>query len=85
MLETKPFKNMTEITFKLPTEYYAQFLEYVQKSTFPFEIAKVEEKEDNEPTKSEILAGIKEALKEVKLIQKGKKEAVLLKDFLKEF
>lgn len=76
---------MKQLTINLPNEYYAQFLEYVQKSTFPFEIAKVEEKADNEPTKAEILAGIKDALKEVKLIQAGKKEAVSLKDFLKEF
>jgi hypothetical protein len=34
---------MTQVTINLPNEHYAQFLELVQKATFPFEIAKVED------------------------------------------
>ena len=40
--------------------------------------------EEPEPTKAEILAGIKEALEEVKLIKSGKLEAKSLKDLLNE-
>ena len=40
--------------------------------------------EEPEPTKTEILNGIKEALEEVKLIKAGKKKAKSLKDLLDE-
>lgn len=40
--------------------------------------------EEPEPTKAEILAGIKEALKEVKLIKAGKIKAKSLKELLNE-
>ena len=40
--------------------------------------------EEPEPTKAEVLAGIKEALEEVKLIKAGKIKAQSLKDFLNE-
>jgi hypothetical protein len=40
--------------------------------------------EDPEPTKTEILAGIKEAIEEVKLIKAGKIKAKSLKDLLNE-
>ncbi len=40
--------------------------------------------EEPEPTKAEILAGIKEAVEEVKLIKAGKLKAKSLKDLLNE-
>lgn len=40
--------------------------------------------EELEPTKTEILAGIKEAVEEVKLIKAGKIKAKSLKDLLHE-
>lgn len=40
--------------------------------------------EELEPTKAEILAGIKEAVEEVKLIKAGKIKAKYLKDLLHE-
>ena len=40
--------------------------------------------EEPEPTKAEILAGIKEAIEEVKLIKAGKAKAKSLKDLLNE-
>lgn len=40
--------------------------------------------EELEPTKAEILAGIKEAVEEVKLIKAGKIKAKSLKDLLHE-
>jgi hypothetical protein len=40
--------------------------------------------EDPEPTKAEILAGIKEAVEEVKLIKVGKIKAKSLKELLDE-
>lgn len=39
---------------------------------------------DEEPTKEQILNGIRKAIEEVKAIKAGKKKAILLKDFLKE-
>jgi PHD/YefM family antitoxin component YafN of YafNO toxin-antitoxin module len=40
--------------------------------------------EEREPTKAEILAGIKEAVEEVKLIRAGKLKASSLQDLLDE-
>lgn len=40
--------------------------------------------EEPEPTKAEILAGLKEAVEEVKLIKAGKKKAKSLKELLNE-
>jgi hypothetical protein len=40
--------------------------------------------EEPEPTKEEILTGIKEAIEEVKLIKAGKIKAKSLKEFLNE-
>lgn len=40
--------------------------------------------EEPSPTKAEVLAGIKEAIEEVKLIKAGKKEAKSLKELLDE-
>ena len=39
---------------------------------------------DTEPTKSQILNGLKEAVDELNEIKAGKKKAILLKDFLNE-
>ncbi len=40
--------------------------------------------EEPEPTKAEVLAGIKEAIEEVKLIKEGKIKAKSLKELLNE-
>ena len=39
---------------------------------------------DKQPTKEQILDGLRDAVEEVKAIKAGKKKPVLLKDFLKE-
>ena len=39
---------------------------------------------EHEPTKLEILHGLREAVEEINLINSGKKKAVPLKDFLNE-
>lgn len=44
----------------------------------------LDEEEYREPTKQEILDGIKQAVKEVNLIKQGKLKATPLKDFLDE-
>lgn len=46
--------------------------------------AGLEEEEYTELTKQEVLDGIKQAVKEVNLIKKGKLKATPLKDFLNE-
>jgi len=43
-----------------------------------------EDEDYKEPTKSEILEGIRQGLREVKLIEEGKLKATPLKDFLNE-
>ena len=48
-----------------------------------FDFVKIET-EDNEPSKEEILAGIKQGLEEVKLIEQGKLKSTSLKQFLNE-
>ena len=48
-----------------------------------FDFVKIET-EDIEPSKEEILAGIKQGLEEVKLIEQGKLKSTPLKQFLNE-
>jgi hypothetical protein len=52
--------------------------------TMKQEYQNLEAWEEPEPTKAEILAGIKEAVEEVKLIKAGKLKAKSLKDLLNE-
>jgi len=55
------------------------FLDNVQKvKKLPFEV------EEKEPTKEEILEGLKEAVKEVKLYEEGKIELKTLDELLEE-
>ena len=70
---------MKQLTVQVPDEKYGFFQELVASLGFVKEI-----KEDAEPSKDEILAGIREAVEDVKLIKAGKKKATLLKDFLNE-
>ena len=72
---------MKQVTLHISDKKYPFFLELVKNLDF---VKKIEEEEDSEPTKEEILAGIREAVEEVKLIKAGKLKPTLLKDFLKE-
>jgi hypothetical protein len=64
-------QDMKQFTINLPNEYYAQFLDLVQKATFPFEIVKVENVGEihQKPTQSQSLV-ISEL--ELKLVMAGK-------------
>jgi len=70
---------MKHITLEIPDNKYSFFLELIKNFDFvkKIEVAK-------EPTKKEILQGIREAAEEVKLIKAGKCKAVSLKEFLNE-
>jgi hypothetical protein len=70
---------MKQVTIQVPDKKYQFFIELVNSLGF---VKKVEVAE--EPSKEQILAGIQDAVNEVKQIKAGKKKAVLLKDFLNE-
>lgn len=70
---------MKTILIKIPDQKYPFFKELIKNLGFVKEIPTTAE-----PTKEDILAGIHEAVEEVKQIKSGKKKAVLLKDFLNE-
>jgi hypothetical protein len=72
---------MNTITITIPKSKIKLLLQKLSEWGFA---RKVEVEEDDEPTKEEILAGIKEAVEEVKLIRAGKINAVPLADFLNE-
>jgi hypothetical protein len=69
---------MKQLTVQVPDSKYPFFLDLVNNLGFK----KIET--EDEPSKEQILAGIREAVAEVKQIKAGKKKAVLLKDFLNE-
>ena len=69
---------MKQITLNIPDKKYSFFMELVKNLDF---IKKVK---DDEPTKEEILEGIRQAVKEVNLIKAGKLKAISAKDLLRE-
>ena len=70
---------MKQITLNVQDNNYPFFVELVKNLDF---ISKVEP--DEEPTKEQILQGIREAVQEVKLILAGKLKGIPAKDFLNE-
>ena len=70
---------MTQVTLQIQDNKLPLFLELASNLKF---IKKVEV--EHEPTKLEILHGLREAVEEINLINSGKKKAVPLKDFLNE-
>ena len=70
---------MRQITLHITNKEYNHFVELAKNLHY---VKKIEL--DDEPTKEEILAGIKQGLEEVKLLQQGKLKATSLKDFLNE-
>ena len=64
----------------IPDNEYPFFVELVKKLGISKKVSVVEE----EPTKEQILDGIREAVEEVKQIKAGKKKGVLLKEFLND-
>jgi len=70
---------MKQLTIQVPDKKYRFFKELINNLGFVNEV-----KDDDEPTKEQILAGLRDAVEEVNQIKAGKKKAVLLKDFLNE-
>jgi len=64
----------------IPDSEYPFFVELINKLGFSKKVSISEE----EPTKEQILDGLRDAVEEVNLIKTGKKKGVLLKDFLNE-
>jgi hypothetical protein len=70
---------MKQLTIQVPDNKYAFFVELVKNLGFVKNVTPTDD-----ANKEQILAGIREAVDEVKQIKAGKKQAVLLKDFLNE-
>lgn len=70
---------MKQVTVEIPEDKYPYFIDLVKNLSY---IKKVTVAKKNK--KEEILKGLKEAVKEVKEIESGKKKPVLLKDFLND-
>ena len=72
---------MTQVVLNIKDGKAPFFFELIKN----FRFIKIEKTiTDNEPSKELILQGIKQGLKEVKLIEQGKMKAKPLKDFLNE-
>lgn len=70
---------MKQVTLHIPESKYPFFIELVKNLEF---VKKIED--NDEPTKEQILKGLKEAIEEVKLIKAGRRKAQSLNDFLNE-
>ncbi|MCK4664887.1 MAG: hypothetical protein KAT68_18595 [Bacteroidales bacterium] len=71
---------MQQIILNIPDNKYKFFLELIKN----FNFVKVKEDEYIEPTKEEILEGLKDAFNEVRLHQEGKIKLKPAKDLLNE-
>ena len=74
------FVVMKQVTLKISAKKYSSFMELIKDLPF----IKVVEEEDDEPTKEQILEGIKDGVKEVNLIKDGKLKGIPAKDLLSE-
>jgi hypothetical protein len=72
---------MKQITLEISEKKYPFFLELVKSLDW---VKKVEVIDNDEPTKEEILKGLREAVEEVKKIKSGKAKAKSLSEFLNE-
>ena len=70
---------MRQVTIYTTDKEYSHFVELVKNLHY---VKKIET--DDEPTKSEIVSNIKEGLREMQLIKKGKLKTTSLNDFLNE-
>ncbi len=71
---------MKEVTIQVPDKKYGLFLELMKSLSFVKKVKTV----DDEPTKEEILDGIRQAVKEVNLIKQGKLKARPIQELLDE-
>jgi hypothetical protein len=72
---------MKTLTIQIPDNKYPVFLEMIKTMGIATKNIQLME---TEPTKEQILDGIKNGVEEINLIKAGKKKAVLLKDFLSD-
>jgi hypothetical protein len=72
---------MKEVTVQIPDKKHELFIELMKSLSF---VKKVKTLEEEEPTKEEILEGIRQAVKEVNLIKQGKLKARPVQDLLDE-
>lgn len=70
---------MRQVTLHIPDNKYPFFIELAKSIDF---IKKIEE--DEEPTKKQILHGIKQAVKEMNLVKAGKLKARDARDLINE-
>ena len=70
---------MRQVTIYTTDKEYSHFVELAKNLHY---VKKIET--DDEPTKSEIVSNIKEGLREMQLIKKGKLKTTSLNDFLNE-
>ena len=70
---------MKQVTLNIPNKKYPAFMKLIDSLDY---VKKTEEERDL--TKEEILAGIKQAVKEVKLIKAGKLKARPIQELLDE-
>lgn len=69
---------MKQITVHISEKHYSLFIELVKNLSF------VKKVDKEKPDKKEILTGIRQAVKEVKLIRAGKLKGTAAKDLLNE-
>ncbi len=72
---------MKEVTVQIPDKKHELFIELMKSLSF---VKKVKTLEEDEPTKEEILEGIRQAVKEVNLIKQGKLKGTPIKKLLSE-
>ncbi|NOS91115.1 MAG: hypothetical protein HOP30_04275 [Cyclobacteriaceae bacterium] len=72
---------MKEVTVQIPDKKHELFIEMMKSLSF---VKKVKTVDEDEPTKEEILEGIRQAVKEVNLIKQGKLKARPVQDLLDE-
>ncbi len=74
---------MKQVTLHIPNNKYPLFIEFAKSIDF---IKKIEEEEEVEEVRSkeQILAGLKQAIKEVNLITKGKLKGTNARDLINE-
>jgi hypothetical protein len=71
---------MREVIVSVPEKNYPFFMQLIKSLDF----TEVKEPKEKAPTKKEFLDGLKEAVKEVKLIKAGKLKGISAKDLLNE-
>ena len=70
---------MKQVTISIPEKKYPFFMELIKNLGFIKEVGS-----DEEPTKEQIMKGIKESVNEVNLIKTGKLKGIPAKDLLHE-